>query len=60
VVLRGIVDSIDRHPRRVRLIYVRPWNRTVSQVLATKRFRLLKELRRMGPGAPRVVIFESR
>jgi SAM-dependent methyltransferase len=60
MVLRGIVDSIDRHPRRVRLIYVRPWNRTVSQVLATNRFRLLKEQRRIGPAAPRVAIFESR
>jgi SAM-dependent methyltransferase len=40
-VLRGIVDSIDRHPRRVRLIYVCPLN--ASQVLATGRFRLLKE-----------------
>jgi SAM-dependent methyltransferase len=41
-VLRGIIDSIDRHPRRVRLIYLDPvhgWD-----VLATGRFRLLTVL----------------
>jgi SAM-dependent methyltransferase len=42
-ILRGIVDSIDRAPRRVRLIYVHPWQG--SRVLSTRRFRLLKELR---------------
>jgi len=42
-VLRRIVDSIDRHPRCVRLIYVYP--SLASQVLATGRFRLLKEQR---------------
>jgi SAM-dependent methyltransferase len=58
-VLRGIVDSIDRHPRCVRLIYVHP--SLASQVLATGRFRLLKEQRgglrdtRMS----RAAIFES-
>src|SRR5207247_10740875 len=43
VVLRAIVDSIDRRPRRVALIYCHP--RAAEQVLATGRFRLLKELR---------------
>ena len=42
-VLRAILDSIERHPRRVRLIYVHP--RLGSHVLATGRFRLLKEQR---------------
>src|SRR4051794_3861830 len=42
-VLQRIVDSIDRNPRRVRLIYVRPT--LGSQVLATGRFRLVKEQR---------------
>src|SRR3954451_3838792 len=42
-VLQRIVDSIDRDPRRVRLIYVRPT--LGSLVLATGRFRLLKEQR---------------
>jgi SAM-dependent methyltransferase len=42
-VLQGVVDSIDRNPRRVRLIYVRPT--LGSQVLATGRFRLVKEQR---------------
>jgi SAM-dependent methyltransferase len=41
--LRGIVDSIDRHPRCVRLIYVWPTNSARSMILATGRFRLLKE-----------------
>jgi SAM-dependent methyltransferase len=44
-VLRGIVDSIDRNPRRVRLIYVWPTDQERSQILATGRFRLLKEQR---------------
>ena len=44
-VLRGIVESIDRNPRRVRLIYVWPREEEHSQILATGRFRLLKEQR---------------
>jgi hypothetical protein len=43
VVLRHIIESIDRQPRRVRLIYVNPTQ--APQVVATKRFRLVKELR---------------
>ena len=39
-VLRGIVDSIDRNPRRVRLIYLGPHG---PELLATGRFRPLKE-----------------
>jgi SAM-dependent methyltransferase len=39
-VLRGIVDSIDRQPRRVRLIYL---GHHAAEVLATGRFQLLKE-----------------
>ena len=42
-VLEGIVESIDRRPRRVRLIYVNP--RWAAQVLATGRFRLVTEQR---------------
>lgn len=42
-VLASIVASLDRRPRRIRLIYVRP--RCGSVVLATGRFRLLGELR---------------
>ena len=59
-VLRGIVDSIDRAPRRVRLIYVHP--RLGSRVLATGRFRLLKEQRGGLRDARvyRAAIFESR
>jgi SAM-dependent methyltransferase len=61
-VLQGIIDSIDRHPRRVRLIYVLPLRGT--QVLATGRFRLLKELRGgLRPAADRqyrAAIYESR
>jgi SAM-dependent methyltransferase len=43
LVLRRIIESIDRHPRRLRLIYVNP--REAGQVLATGRFRLRKEQR---------------
>ena len=58
--LRGIVDSIDRRPRRVRLIYVCPAQS--SQVLATGRFRLLKEPRSrlLDTHLSRIEIFESR
>jgi SAM-dependent methyltransferase len=38
-VMRGIVDSLDRNPRRVRLIYAVP--HAGSLVLATGRFRLV-------------------
>ena len=53
-VLRGIVDSIDRHPRPVRLIYL---GHRGAEVLATGRFRLLKEHRPRGRGWP-TAIFE--
>jgi hypothetical protein len=65
-VLRGIVESIDRNPRRVRLIYVVPQDQVRSQILATGRFRLLKEqYSRLLDGPPSrgrspVAIFESR
>lgn len=42
-VLANIIASLDRRPRPIRLIYVRP--RFGSRVLATGRFRLLGELR---------------
>jgi SAM-dependent methyltransferase len=42
-VLRNIIHSLDRRPRRVRLIYVYPQG--AEQILATRRFRLLKHQR---------------
>lgn len=42
-VLGNIVDSMDRNPRTVHLIYVRP--EQPARVLATGRFRLVKEQR---------------
>jgi len=61
-VLRGIVDSIDRHPRRVRLIYVWPTGDTRSKILATGRFRLLREQPSslINPRSFPISIFESR
>jgi SAM-dependent methyltransferase len=58
-VMKSIIDSIDRKPRRVRLIYNLPIQK--SNVLATKRFRLLTEQRSWFVGDPgsRVAIFES-
>jgi SAM-dependent methyltransferase len=59
-VLRNIIASIDRHPRRVRLIYVYPIR--IAEFLATRRFRLVAEQREQrnsglyGAGA---VILES-
>jgi SAM-dependent methyltransferase len=43
IVMRNVVGSIDRNPRRVRLIYVNPL--LGGQILATGRFRLAKWLR---------------
>ena len=58
-VLRRIIESIDREPRSVRLIYMWPMT-SRSTILETGRFRLLKEqsssLRRH---TDRVAIFES-
>jgi len=58
-VIESIIDSIDRTPRRVRLIYNLPVQK--SNVLATTRFRLLTEQRSWFIGDPgaRTVIFES-
>ena len=60
--LRSIIDSIDRRPRRVRLIFVPPIQR--SQILSTGRFRLLREprTRLLDPPWPpsRAEIYESR
>jgi SAM-dependent methyltransferase len=60
--LRGIVESIDRHPRPVRLIYLWPTTSARSMILATDRFRLVKEQSSslINPRAERVAIFESR
>jgi SAM-dependent methyltransferase len=57
--LESIINSIDRKPRRVRLIYNLPVQE--SKVLATERFRLLTEQRSwfLGDPASRVAIFES-
>jgi SAM-dependent methyltransferase len=65
-VLRRIIESIDRNPRRVRLIYALPTEQTRSQILATGRFRLLKEQRSRLLDSPdfrapsQAAIFESR
>ena len=60
-VLRGIIDSIDRHPRRVRLIYVWPTPSANSTILATGRFRLVKEQSSslLNLRSHRLAIFES-
>jgi SAM-dependent methyltransferase len=59
--LRDIIESIDRNPRRVWLIYVWPKDRSLAAITESDRFRLVKELpsslidRHSDP----VVIFES-
>jgi SAM-dependent methyltransferase len=55
-VLQAIIDSTDRRPRRVRLIYVLPHGR--ARILATGRFRLINEMH-SGLYGIRVAIFES-
>jgi len=42
-VVRGIVESLDRQPRRLRLIYALPYDGSI--ILATGRFRLVTEHR---------------
>jgi hypothetical protein len=58
-VLRGIIESIDRTPRRIHLIYLSTMT-SRSTILETGRFRLVKQqssaLRRH---ADHVSIFES-
>ena len=58
-VLQNIVDSVDRHPRTVHLIYVCP--NQARLLLDTGRFRLVKELRGGLHDAriSRAAIFES-
>jgi len=61
IVLGRIVESIDRNPRRVWLIYVWPPDEARPMILATERFRLVKH-RSSGlidPRAQRILIFES-
>ena len=58
-VLRSIIESIDRNPRRVRLIYLGLSEEPRSAILATGRFRLLKEQRSRLLGS-QAAIFESR
>ena len=58
-VLGGIVRSIDRNPRRVQLIYVAA-PQDGSPVLATGRFRLLKEQRSRFLDACSTAIYEIR
>lgn len=58
-VLRAIVESIDRNPRPVRLIYATPVN-SFDAILATGRFRLVKkQSSRLRRHADLVAIFES-
>jgi hypothetical protein len=58
-VLRNIVASIDRHPRRVRLIYAFPVES--DQFLATGRFQLVAEQseRRSNGTLVTAALFES-
>ena len=57
-ILAGITQSLDRRPRRLRLIYVCPTAR--EQVLATRRFRVLTEQQGLlGSPMSQVTIFES-
>jgi SAM-dependent methyltransferase len=60
IVLGNIIDSIDRNPRRVSIIYSYP--RAAGQIIATKRFRLVKHLRgslRSKDSLHRTNIYES-
>jgi hypothetical protein len=47
-VIRRVLDSLDRAPRRLRVIYVNPVEESV--LLRTGRFRLVRQLRGWRPG----------
>jgi tRNA G46 methylase TrmB len=59
--LRDIIESIDRNPRRVWLIYVWPKDRSLAAILDSDRFRIVKELPSslIDRDSDPVVIFES-
>lgn len=60
VLLRGIIESIDRNPRRVRLIDADAWMPSRKAILATGRFRAMTEQSSFRYGhTDRVAIFES-
>jgi SAM-dependent methyltransferase len=61
MLLQGIAESIDRNPRRVQMIYLWPTASARSTILATERFRLVKEQSSslINPRTDRVAIFES-
>jgi SAM-dependent methyltransferase len=61
VLLSNVIESIDRHPRRVRLIYVWPQGDSRAAILDTNRFRIVKELPSslLNRQSDRAVIFES-
>jgi len=58
-VIDNIVRSIDRNPRRVRLVYVNPVEE--AKILATGRFRVTRRLRRLRKqtDSPYVAFYES-
>ena len=59
--LRDIIESIDRNPRRVWLIYVWPKDGSLAAILDSNRFRVVKELPSslIDRDSDPVVIFES-
>ena len=59
-VLQRILESIDRNPRTMRLIYLWPTPTMRATLLASNRFRLLKEQTTLFDRSHNVQIFESR
>ena len=60
-VLRNMVESMKRRPRRVRMIYIWPQDRSRAEILATGRFRFVKEFPSgvFNRRTPPITIFES-
>jgi cyclopropane fatty-acyl-phospholipid synthase-like methyltransferase len=56
-VMRHIVESLDRNPRRLTLIYQMPWRE--DHILATGRFELLRTLKRRRSDPRRIAVYES-
>jgi hypothetical protein len=55
--IRNIIDSLDRNPRRLTLIYQMPWRE--DYILGTGRFELVRTVKRRRKDPRRIAVYES-
>jgi hypothetical protein len=55
--IRNIIGSLDRNPRRLTLIYQMPWRE--DHILATGRFELVRTVKRRRSDPRRISVYES-